>query len=545
MEQIWWSVHFWAQRLTVSWVVAIVLSALATPPTDGAHAHLLPSGIKSIIGVQDVITPTLWLEAGAHHHLVAVGPAPTPRPASVGPVIARLLQQAVPSSQAWRDSLSDHQFKAAQPLPRGSVIHNGNSVLYHSSTQASGMDHRDRLEGRLPSHLGPSQHQEILSVRDIGERPINSECLHLGYQWHQKFTKPLAPVVQLLRTRGIRVHAYLDDWIIRADSPELCSAHAQETIHLLQSLGWTINWKKSLLEPSRIPEFPGLHFNLKQALISPPKSFLETLTSILSCLSTSRIMSARKITAESRTLLLSFTNDNFSSFFQLWIKQRWSQHAQPWDSPIQLNQEYDSHLHWFCRPEVLQGVPLHTPEPNLFLLHGCFSDKLGSQLARTTDYGTVVTARATMTHKRLELEVVRLAIWHRGPHWFQQTVRVYCDNSRAVAYIRKQGEMHSLSLFHKILELFQLLDKFTIILVPTHLPGARNLPAVAYYRNTPLSELCGLISWKSSSVFIHHYLCDMAADTDFQELSVVAAGTALLWRVVLHRLYTKAHHLLQ
>ena len=107
------------------------------------------------------------------------------------------------------------------------------------------------------------------------------------------------------------------------------------------------------------------------------------------------------------------------------------------------------------------------------------------------------------------------------------------------------GEMHYLSLFHKILELFQLLDKFTIILVPTHLPGARNLPAVAYYRNTPLSELCGLISWKSSSVFIHHYLCDMAADTDLQELPVVAAGTALLWRVVLHRLYTKAHHLLQ
>ena len=33
-----------------------------------------------------------------------------------------------------------------------------------------------------------------------------------------------------------------------------------------------------------------------------------------------------------------------------------------------------------------------------FLLHGCFSDGLGSQLARTTDYGTVVAFSAT-THK--------------------------------------------------------------------------------------------------------------------------------------------------
>ena len=30
----------------------------------------------------------------------------------------------------------------------------------------------------------------------------------------REFTKTRAPVVQLLRTQGIRVHAYLDNWII-------------------------------------------------------------------------------------------------------------------------------------------------------------------------------------------------------------------------------------------------------------------------------------------------------------------------------------------
>ena len=46
--------------------------------------------------------------------------------------------------------------------------------------------------------------------------------------------------------------------------------------------------------------------------------------------------------------------------------------------------------------------------------------------------------------------------------------------------------------------------------------------SVAYYRNTPISELCGLISWKFSN-----------------KLPVAAAGITLLWQVVLHRLYTK------
>ena len=51
--------------------------------------------------------------------------------------------------------------------------------------------------------------------------------------------------------------------------------------------------------------------------------------------------------------------------------------------------------------------------------------------------------------------------------------------------------------------------------------------SIAYYRNTPLTELCGLIRWKSSNVFIRHYLKDMAADTELQDLPLVAALTAL------------------
>ena len=73
-----------------------------------------------------------------------------------------------------------------------------------------------------------------------------------------EFTKTLAPVVQLLRTQGIRVHAYLDDWIIQADSPKQSLQHTRQTIQLLQTLGWTINWKKSLLKSSCILDFLGL-----------------------------------------------------------------------------------------------------------------------------------------------------------------------------------------------------------------------------------------------------------------------------------------------
>ena len=43
----------------------------------------------------------------------------------------------------------------------------------------------------------------------------------------REFTKTLAPVIQLLRSQGIQVHAYLDDWIIRASSREQSLEHTQ------------------------------------------------------------------------------------------------------------------------------------------------------------------------------------------------------------------------------------------------------------------------------------------------------------------------------
>ena len=146
----------------------------------------------------------------------------------------------------------------------------------------------------------------------------------------REFTKTLAPVVQLLRSQGIQVHAYLDDWIIRASSREQSLEHTQHIIQLLQSLGWTINWDKSMLQPSRILDFLGLHFNLEWALISPPDSFLPTLTNVLSRLPPSTVMTARKVS--SIISRMSHFAPFISSgrlhlrFLQFWFKAQWSQH---------------------------------------------------------------------------------------------------------------------------------------------------------------------------------------------------------------------------
>ena len=85
----------------------------------------------------------------------------------------------------------------------------------------------------------------------------------------REITKLLRPVVLLLRQRGVKLHVYLDDWLIHADSPEKAQPHAQTTISVLQFLGWIINYEKSDLTQSQDFQFIGMQFNTRQFTVVP------------------------------------------------------------------------------------------------------------------------------------------------------------------------------------------------------------------------------------------------------------------------------------
>ena len=75
------------------------------------------------------------------------------------------------------------------------------------------------------------------------------------------FTKLLKPIVKMLREKGLRVVIYLDDLLVIAKDPETCSEHAATAINLLQSLGFIINFDKSVLKPSTNCKFLGMIIN--------------------------------------------------------------------------------------------------------------------------------------------------------------------------------------------------------------------------------------------------------------------------------------------
>ena len=68
---------------------------------------------------------------------------------------------------------------------------------------------------------------------------------------------------------GIRIHQYIGDWLMRAKTKHQCQENTHRLIHLVQSLGWIINFEKSDLIPTQEIEFLGYKFDLRVGLVFP------------------------------------------------------------------------------------------------------------------------------------------------------------------------------------------------------------------------------------------------------------------------------------
>ena len=66
-----------------------------------------------------------------------------------------------------------------------------------------------------------------------------------------EFTVVAKEVKFLAMKKGIRIHQYLDDWLVRARSHQTCLQHTQTLVALCRELGWLVNEENQSWNPNR------------------------------------------------------------------------------------------------------------------------------------------------------------------------------------------------------------------------------------------------------------------------------------------------------
>ena len=85
----------------------------------------------------------------------------------------------------------------------------------------------------------------------------------------QVFIMIVKEVKLMALSRGLRIHQYRDDGLIRSQSQEEAQVNTQAVVDLTQSLGWIINQEKSELKPTQVFFVLGYKYHLDSALVKP------------------------------------------------------------------------------------------------------------------------------------------------------------------------------------------------------------------------------------------------------------------------------------
>lgn len=320
------------------------------------------------------------------------------------------------------------------------------------------------------------------------------------------FSKVLRVPIVYLRSLGFKISFYLDDIFIAANSYSLLQSQLSSTLNLLISLGFTPNYEKSNLIPSRTLTHLGFVLNSSSMMISIPNDKITKTKKFADTLLSSATISLRSLSS-----FIGLVN-SFSPAFSLaplhfrglqFLLGKYVRNNFQWDFQIYLDKDSLNDLSWWSQCDSLPGSPIFPPSSDLTL----------STDASRTGWGGVLSSGQSISgswHPSdishhinfLELKAIKLAVAFFLPYISNKHITIYSDNFTSVSYVNRKGGTHSRSLCSLSIDIWNVLSSNNSSCSAIHIPGEKNCEADFYSRRSSYSNeyslnmqaFCSLIS---------------------------------------------------
>ena len=297
------------------------------------------------------------------------------------------------------------------------------------------------------------------------------------------FTKVLAPVMAHIRLRGVHIHPYLDDLLVRAESPELLQESLNIALDVLLQSGYMINVKKSQLIPTQDLRYIGGQINTAIGRVSLPKDRREVLTKLAASFKVGQYKTARTwlqlLGFMASTILVVRMARMRMRPIQLFVLSKWTYPQDLFRTLIMVPRFLLVHIQWWANPDNLsQGFPLSPPNVDHVLTTDSSGDGWGAVLDDQFTTQGMWSAQTRLLHiNSLELMAVDMALKHFVHRLHHSVVLVRSDNISTCAYIAKEGGTVCPRLCIQTFHLLQWCQSQHILLRTAYIPGQENIHA--------------------------------------------------------------------
>ncbi len=304
------------------------------------------------------------------------------------------------------------------------------------------------------------------------------------------FTQVMAPVARMAHREGIRLHQYLDDWLIVATSREESSRCTDRMLHLSQELGLRVNMNKSDLVPDTKTKYLGVVIDSVAYRAYPTPERIINLLKI-----TQRFLLAELLPVWMWLTLLGHLSSLEKLVLngrrrlrpiQFQLKTFWK-YPQDKNHKVIIDSSTKLAIKWWSQEDRLhQGISLQPFTSDFQIYTDASKEGWGAVLNDLTAAGLWTPQESLLHINLLELEAV-----HRGLKDFQlflldSSVSIMSDNTTVVSYINHQGGTKSKSLCLQTIRLLDWADNHRITLKSSFVPGHLNVKADALSRQNQI-----------------------------------------------------------
>ena len=295
------------------------------------------------------------------------------------------------------------------------------------------------------------------------------------------FTKLLKPVFTILRKKGHLSSSYIDDCYLQGESYDECYDNVQDTVLLLQELGFPIHDEKSVLIPSQILTFLGFVLNSVTMTVQLTANRKEKLKN--SCL---KLVSKDQCTIQNLAeviglIVSSLPGVEYGPLHYRTLERDKTyalrEHKGNFGASMTLSQSSKAELNWWIVNVDTSSQLISHGEPELLIQTDASSHGWGGVRGDQKTGGRWTQEEASHHINYLELLAVLLTLKALCGECTNLHIRVQCDNTTAVCYINNMGGSKSPDCDSVSRKIWDYCFEHDIWLSATHLPGCQNIEA--------------------------------------------------------------------
>lgn len=303
-------------------------------------------------------------------------------------------------------------------------------------------------------------------------------CLPQGYRESPRlFTKILKVPLSFLRSLGYINSGYLDDIYVQGDNFEECNNNLTDTIHVLDSLGFTINSEKSVFTPSTKMEFLGFILDSRTMLVHPNEKKCHKIITLCEELLTKHKITLRKLSETIGHLISVSPGNIYASIFykrlEILKNAGLKQSKGNYEEEIAITDQVREDLQWWKENVGKFPKPISQSDVDFEMYTDASLSGFGISCNGKKTGGLWSEEEKALHINILELMAVKFGLYSFCKQESYKHIKIFTDNSTTVSCLNKMGSCKP-SLNNITREIWLFCAKRNLFLTISHIPGSHN-----------------------------------------------------------------------